>query len=48
MILFTFNHELQGTLWKGNLARKAHEVLVPDAAAYARRLKQILKVVYLD
>jgi len=48
MILYTFDHEPQGAIGKGNLARKAHEVLVPDAAAYARRLKQILKVVYLD
>jgi len=48
MILFTFDHELQGAFRKGNLARKAHEVLVPDAAAYARRLKQVLQVVHLD
>ena len=48
MVLYAFDHELQGALGKGDLSGKTHQVLVPDAGAYARGLKQVLQVVHFD
>jgi hypothetical protein len=47
-VRFTLENQLQGALRKRDLSRKADQILVPDAAAYARGLQQVLQMVNLD